>query len=107
MSDILSTATSGVSSLTSFTNSLSPLTASVGQDWYTASNVFNPNSPQKALITGAGGNIFGATVSQGQLAPAVNSGLFSTVGMGGFSPLMLLIVLFILGVIGYIIIKHI
>ncbi len=107
MSDILSSASGTESSLNTSLAGLGTLTGTVGQDWYTAHNIFNPNSPQFATVTGAGGNVFGATVTQGQLAPAVNSGLFSTVGLGGFSPLMLLIVLFVLIVIGIVIMKHI
>jgi hypothetical protein len=107
MSDILSAAPSTESSLNSSLAGLGTLTGTVGQDWYTAHNIFNPNSPQFASIQGPGGNVFGATVTQNQLASSVNSGIFGATGMGGFSPLMLLIILFVLIVIGIVIVKHI
>ena len=83
------------------------LTATVGQDWYTAHNVFNPGGTQFAQLQGAGGNVFGAEVPQSQLAPAVSAGLFSTTGFGGLSPLFLLIIIGVFILIGYIIVKSI
>lgn len=86
---------------------LGTLTGTIGQDWYTAHNVFNPNSPQFAQLQGAGGNTFGATVQQSQLAPAVSSGLFATTGFGGLSPMFLLIIIGVFILIGYVVIKNI
>jgi hypothetical protein len=86
---------------------LGTLTSTVGQDWYTAHNVFNPGGSQYGMVQGAGGNTFGTTISQSQLTPSVTSGLFGTTGFGGLSPLLMLIILFFIIIIGYVIIKHI
>ena len=107
MSTLLSTAGTTMTGLNTGLQQVGTLTGTVGQDWYTAHNVFNPSSPQYALLQGAGGNVFGATVSQSQLEPSVASGLFGTTGFGGLSPLLMLIILFVVIVAGYLILKRI
>ena len=107
MSSYLSTAGTDMSSLNSGLSGLGTLTATVGQDWYTAHNVFNPGGTQYGMVQGAGGNTFGTSISQSQLAPSVTSGLFGTTGFSGLSPLIMLIIIFIVIVIGYAIIKKI
>ena len=107
MSSYLSTGASDMGGLNTDLQGLGTLTGTVGQDWYTAHNIFNPNSPQFAKVQGAGGNVFGATVTQSQLQPSVFSGLFGTTGFGGLSPLLMLIILFVVILAGYFILKRI
>ena len=107
MSTILSTGATSIGSVNTDLQGLGTLTGTVGQDWYTAHNIFNPGSPQYALLKGAGGNTFGATVSQNQLQPSVNSGIFGTTGFGGLSPLLMLIIIFVIILIGYLIIRKV
>ena len=107
MSTYLSTGATDMGGLNTDLQGLGTLTTSAGQDWYTAHNIFNPNSPQFATVKGAGGNVFGATVTQNQLQPSVFSGIFGTTGFGGLSPLLMLIILFIVILVGYFILKRI
>ena len=107
MSGYLTTGANAMSGLNTDLQGAGQLTTTVGQDWYTAHNLFNPNSPQFGLIKGAGGNTFGATISQSQLQPSVTAGLFGTTGFGGLSPLLMLIILFFVILAGYLIIKRI
>ena len=107
MSTILTGAPSVMGSVNTDLQGLGTLTGTVGQDWYTAHNIFNPDSPQFALLKGAGGNTFGATVSQSQLQPSVSSGIFDTTGFGGLSPLLMLIIIFAIIFIGYLILKKV
>ena len=107
MSSTLTSFPTTIGAATTDVQQLGSLTGAVGQDWYTAHNVFNPGGAQYAQLQGAGGNVFGATVQQSQLAPAVNSGLFATTGFGGLSPLFLLIIIFVFILIGYVVVKNI
>ena len=107
MSSTLTSFPTTIGAATTDVQQLGSLTGAVGQDWYTAHNVFNPSGPQYAQLQGAGGNVFGATVQQSQLAPAVSSGLFATTGFGGLSPLFLLIIIFVFILIGYVVVKNI
>lgn len=107
MSSYLGMATGGITSATGTAQALGGLTGAVGQDWYTAHNVFNPDSNQYAMVQGAGGNVFGATVSQSNLQPSIFSGIFGTTGFGGLSPLIMLIIIAIVIVIGYAIVKRV
>ena len=107
MSGYLSSGVTTMGDLNSGLQGVGTLTTSVGQDWYTAHNIFNPNSPQFGIVKGAGGNTFGTTISQNQLQPSVTAGLFGTTGFGGLSPLIMLIILFFVILAGYLIIKRI
>ena len=107
MSTILTGAPSTLGSVNTDLQGLGTLTGTVGQDWYTAHNIFNPGAPQYSLLKGAGGNTFGATVSQSQLQPSVNAGIFGTTGFGGLSPLLMLIIIFAIILIGYLIIRKV
>jgi len=102
-----STVMTDMGSLNTGLQGLGTLTGTVGQDWYTAHNIFNPGGTQYGMVQGAGGNTFGTSITQSELQPSVASGLFGTTGFGGLSPLLMLIILFFIIVIGYVIIKHI
>ena len=107
MSTYLSTAGSTMGGLNTDLAGLGTLTGTVGQDWYTAHNVFNPGGTQYGMVQGAGGNTFGTSISQQQLEPSVLSGLFGTTGFGGLSPLIMLIIIFVVIIIGYAIVKRV